>query len=1334
MGFLDNTDTQNNGFLDNTSTGTSTGGSVEQPSSKTPPIPKIPPIKTETKSKGTFLSGIQNIGKGVQLGLGSMFGIIDWTKVTSLMEGIDTARRSDLDQLDQQFAQGQMKESDYLGKRSELVMEYDSPPPELIGKAVGIYAQLGLWGKEAQIANSLSSKFLGLSQVAKHLNKLSIIPTYTIQGGMNLGLFRAIDDFPRLMQGNTTGKDYAKGVGIATVAGSLIGFTGGAIQKVAGHDWIIKVNPKKLWKIQQKLNTTAKERELIGYVDDFSRKTGIPETKLYSKTGKSFTIDLRTLYESNVQKFLSETTPSNQEEQAAKKLLHDNKIVTDEVTDLETLNSRVADLAKKPTLTHFGVANLKQTDPKYFGTGYPSDRARDLKNYPKLFTKGTDFYKPNSTLEQGVVKGSKQQYMTKIQGTTLESSSKKYTDLVQEVKADPGFAKWYNTNDATAVRLGVEKLALEKGYSAIDYPGGVYAMTKQNVVPVKPFIPTTKSLKGPGMTYNKDGSMAEGLDHVVGIKGISIPIKDFSSKVLKKFGTAHKALLEQYPQLKIGRFTDKGKVDLDLSLNTDIETATKIGKITNQKSIYNAQTGETIELGGTGESPVQSPQDVIDIMDTVVPGKGAPVEAYQPFTNIIAKDPSIQVKMQLNRYKYKPYHSTNDLDIAYRKGPIKSAMANIENKINSAKLATVKPYDFLEQLDAGYPGKPFMTHVGRELQDAQRIETTLKRDGQKIWAQVGKDNAPFYSPKTIDIGGRKLAKNEIAVVAIQAENKYGLHKLINNNNFTENQIQKSKDLAKADPDIMKAVTQWTELAKKTYPPLAAEYLNQTGGVLGEEEAYLMMLGESGYGSATGEGDLSFFESELNKGALDLTKQSRAQINKSVLMQRAMKSKAPLLLDMERVVQKYIGSTSKYIASAPKLHKLRRLVNKIKPDITQKLGAPVSARLSEIIDDVLINPPLDITATKGAWNFAKSSLYKIGLGHNPIKTGLKQAASYANIYGYVTPKNVLKATTDIMSDFPVHYKDYMDNAEASSRFMSPEMQVAQSVAKPGKKLPRKVMDAIVDTWLSPIRLNDKPAAMIARLSAMYDHLEKVPGDFAGAEAHGIEVLNKTQPSSRIDQRNALQSRGGPIGQTLSFFQTQPKNIYNNIQTEYTKWRNGNIGTDAMAKHVFNQFALPTLQIALTNATFDAAAWYAWKKRDRAKAMVEYMKKELPKQMLGGMYLIGNILNNTTYGKGVVELPLNLVYEYGTDPFKVLASSEKDQIDLIESLAKSSVLATGLNIDLPRQQIKNAIRAVKGYDVSLGEWITGGEKLRKLQGTRETRPRKRRVIKQKWENRF
>jgi hypothetical protein len=145
-------------------------------------------------------------------------------------------------------------------------------------------------------------------------------------------------------------------------------------------------------------------------------------------------------------------------------------------------------------------------------------------------------------------------------------------------------------------------------------------------------IELANSGPGEGFSFQRNLDTYDATDDnawLVGMTDVKVPADEGVSKEdVTSFYNEFIEVLQETPALRVGgyHFEDGERISIDLTVAlTDIEEADELGRELNQESIFNPYLAlgqgkwdeGSVKTGGTGESPVETPEDVRQVLSDV---------------------------------------------------------------------------------------------------------------------------------------------------------------------------------------------------------------------------------------------------------------------------------------------------------------------------------------------------------------------------------------------------------------------------------------------------------------------------------------------------------------------------------------------------------------------------------------------------------------------------------------------------------------------------------------------------------------------------------------------
>ena len=135
------------------------------------------------------------------------------------------------------------------------------------------------------------------------------------------------------------------------------------------------------------------------------------------------------------------------------------------------------------------------------------------------------------------------------------------------------------------------------------------SVIKKNAIPAVNFIKNVSLKAEDGLTMNLDGTKYEGGGLVVPIASINLNQSSVKPSSVSDFISKNKGKLSN-DTFKVGlyKFPEESTVSIDLNIivpNENRKVAVEVGKMLNQESLFDLDSGENVKTGGTGKNTVE---------------------------------------------------------------------------------------------------------------------------------------------------------------------------------------------------------------------------------------------------------------------------------------------------------------------------------------------------------------------------------------------------------------------------------------------------------------------------------------------------------------------------------------------------------------------------------------------------------------------------------------------------------------------------------------------------------------------------------------------------------
>ena len=135
------------------------------------------------------------------------------------------------------------------------------------------------------------------------------------------------------------------------------------------------------------------------------------------------------------------------------------------------------------------------------------------------------------------------------------------------------------------------------------------SVIKKNAIPAVNFIKNVSLKAEDGLTMNLDGTKYEGGGLVVPIASINLNQSSVKPSSVSDFISKNKGKLSN-DTFKVGlyKFPEESTVSIDLNIivpNENRKVAVEVGKMLNQESLFDLDSGENVKTGGTGKNTLE---------------------------------------------------------------------------------------------------------------------------------------------------------------------------------------------------------------------------------------------------------------------------------------------------------------------------------------------------------------------------------------------------------------------------------------------------------------------------------------------------------------------------------------------------------------------------------------------------------------------------------------------------------------------------------------------------------------------------------------------------------
>ena len=662
--------------------------------------------------------------------------------------------------------------------------------------------------------------------------------------------------------------------------------------------------------------------------------------------------------------------------------------------------------------------------------------------------------------------------------------------------------------------------------------------------------------------------------------------------------------------------------------------------------------------------------------------------------------------------------------------------------IGKYKLYMLNPVRAMAMLD-GYQKDGVFTRYGKMLNDGQTKAAEFRMRAEKLFEELHNNDklVKDFSKQDIEIdtmeGKKKISKGmRIALymhlqnpdnikhiayggITIPNEKQYRKGKYTNAYNTGEtihfapwNNGKGAVETMKAIREITKQMTpeeiEYAKTCNVFFNQMCKDAINETSMKLQGRELAIVD---------------NYFPIRVNPNFLQqemsgLTQNGTIE-GMGMLKERTGALNPVLLEDVSQVVMRQTQNTSMYYGMAIPIRNFNRFYNYVATEFKTSMQQAVSDTWHEAGKNYLKNLVADLQfgrQTQRNWLDSLKGLYAGTALNVNLGVAIKQSASYPFAASVIGWKPLLKAMGATLKRADYAYMDsitpwsYMRRQGLSGTEMG---EVAKQKTKlDNNKALQKVKSAL--NWIQIVDVKTTNVLFTASEYYVQDHypdLEKRGPEYSEkvAEVYN-EMLQRTQPSYDVMQRNEFLRDKGDMMKVFGMFKTQTFNMGGEIIDAYEKWKAH--AEYAKKDKSYQKLAAESRKAFFNTAVATAASQMMLAVLSAVAAAVMHRMKPYrdDKGEVTAESVVGKVLSDFVGSFAGMAMFGNEVWEYG----KALATGEK--IYDIEYPALEIVNGIRTSTTEAATAVKKALNSKKGDDIDAArkKMMTAALELAKLKG--------------------